>query len=129
MKTLFVGNLPWSIDDAQLSEIFSQYGEVASARVLKDGHKSRGLGFVDFADDGAAEAAIQAANGLEVGEEGAKRALVVELARPKEEGSRHGGSRHGDGQRRGGYRGGYNNRDGGSRGGYNGGYSGNTRSF
>lgn len=82
MKTLFVGNLPWSVDDAQLAQLFSQYGEVASARVLKDRQsgRSRGSGFVDIGDE-YADQAITEMNGKEVD----GRPLVVEIARPKEE--------------------------------------------
>lgn len=58
-KTLFVGNLPWSVTDEELTEKFSQYSEVISARVITDRNtgKSRGFGFVEV-PAGAAEAVI-----------------------------------------------------------------------
>lgn len=80
---LFVGSLPWSTTDAQLQELFAQYGEVTSARVVTDREtgRSRGFGFVEFADEAAAAAAIEGADGMMV--EG--RAIAVSLARPKAE--------------------------------------------
>src|SRR5690606_40308587 len=47
---LFVGNLPWSVGDAELSQIFASHGEVQSARVIsdRDSGRSRGFGFVEM---------------------------------------------------------------------------------
>ncbi len=80
---LFVGSLPWSVDDAQLSEIFSAHGNVVSARVITDRetNRSRGFGFVEYADEATAQAAIDALDGSMV--EG--RAISVSFARPKAE--------------------------------------------
>jgi len=80
---LFVGSLPWAIDDAALGELFAQYGEGTSARVVTDREtgKSRGFGFVEFADEAQAQAALEAMDGAEV--EG--RAIAVSFARPREE--------------------------------------------
>ena len=79
---LFVGSLPWSVDDAQLGEIFAPYGEVVSARVVtdRDSGRSRGFGFVEFASGDAAQAAIEALDGSMI--EG--RAINVSVAKPKE---------------------------------------------
>lgn len=81
-KKLFVGNLPYSTDDAALQAMFEEFGEVTSANVITDRetNRSKGFGFVEFADDAAADAAIEAMSGKDV--EG--RALTVNEARPRE---------------------------------------------
>ena len=63
-KKIYVGNLPWSADDASMRELFSRHGEVVSARVItdRDTGRSRGFGFVEMAA-GDADAAIKALNG------------------------------------------------------------------
>jgi RNA recognition motif-containing protein len=78
---LFVGSLPWGVDDAQLGELFAPYGEVVSARVVtdRDSGRSRGFGFVEFASADSAQAAIEALDGSMV--EG--RAINVSVAKPK----------------------------------------------
>jgi RNA recognition motif-containing protein len=80
---LFVGSLPWAVDDAQLSELFSKYGNVVSARVITDREtgRSRGFGFVEYADEATAQAAMEATDGTMI--EG--RAISVSFARPKAE--------------------------------------------
>lgn len=82
-KKLFVGNLPYTMNDDQLRELFEAYGEVASASVIIDRatSRSKGFGFVEFADDAAADAAIAKTDGSEF--EG--RRLTVSEARPKTE--------------------------------------------
>jgi RNA recognition motif-containing protein len=64
---LFVGNLPWSVGDAQLEELFSKHGQVQSARVItdRDTGRSRGFGFVEMEVDDVA-AVISATNGQEI---------------------------------------------------------------
>jgi RNA recognition motif-containing protein len=64
---LFVGNLPWSVGDAELEEIFSPHGQVASARVItdRDTGRSRGFGFVEMEADDVA-AVISSTNGREI---------------------------------------------------------------
>jgi RNA recognition motif-containing protein len=64
---LFVGNLAWSIDDQTLEQVFSQHGDVQSARVIndRDTGRSRGFGFVEMDVDDVA-AVIRATDGLEV---------------------------------------------------------------
>lgn len=68
MKKLFVGSLAWATTDDSLKEFFSQFGEVTSATVVTDreSHRSRGFGFVEFADDAAGDKAIAEANGKEL---------------------------------------------------------------
>ena len=55
---LFVGNLPWSVADQDLEELFAQFGGVDSAKVItdRDTGRSRGFGFVEMGDDSAREA-------------------------------------------------------------------------
>lgn len=76
---LYVGNLPWSIGNQELEDLFSSYGTVTSANVItdRDTKRSRGFGFVEL-DSGGTEA-IEAMNESEV--EGRK--VIVNEARPK----------------------------------------------
>lgn len=71
------------MDDNKLRELFSQYGEVLKAEVVKDREtgRSRGFGFVEMADDKAADEAIKALNGSDMD----GRKIVVNEARPREE--------------------------------------------
>lgn len=80
---LFVGNLPYSMDDNQLGQTFAGAGNVVSAKVITDKYsgRSRGFGFVEMGSDDEAKKAIEMFNGKDVG----GRALVVNEARPKEE--------------------------------------------
>lgn len=77
---LFVGNLPWSVTDEQLKELFSPAGTVVSAMVIKNKFtgRSKGFGFVEMEGEEAAQAAIAKFNGYEM--EGRK--LIVNEARP-----------------------------------------------
>lgn len=80
---MFVGSLPWSVDDAGLAQIFSQAGTVVSAQVVKDRDtgRSRGFGFVEMSTEEEAQAAVSNLNGTDV--EGRK--IVVNIARPRED--------------------------------------------
>lgn len=80
---LFVGSLPWATDDAELLNLFSQFGEVTSARVMTDKFtgRSRGFGFVEFASEADAAKAVAALDGSTLG----GRQIVVNVARPREE--------------------------------------------
>lgn len=82
MKKLYVGNLPYSVDDGKLAELFAEFGEVTSASVIsdRDSGRSKGFGFVEM-DDSAADAAMAAMDGKEID----GRALKVNEARPREE--------------------------------------------
>ncbi|MFA6981549.1 MAG: RNA-binding protein [Patescibacteria group bacterium] len=79
---LYVGNLPYSVTDSQLGEMFAEHGTVQSASVIMDRQsgRSKGFGFVEMGTPEEAQAAAEAMNGQEM--EG--RALVVNEARPKE---------------------------------------------
>ena len=81
-KNLFVGSLPWSVNDEQLAQIFGEAGTVESARVIteRDTGRSKGFGFVEMATEEEAKKAIDTLNGKEI--EG--RAITVNEARPKE---------------------------------------------
>jgi RNA recognition motif-containing protein len=81
-KKLYVGNLSYNVDNAQLEELFSKYGEVRSAEVIQDRDtgRSKGFGFVEMADDNAAREATEGLNGTD--HDG--RSLTVNEARPKE---------------------------------------------
>lgn len=109
---LYVGNLPYSITDAKLEELFSQFGNVRSAQVVKDRDtgRSKGFGFVEMEDSNDANSAINALN--EKDHEG--RPLTVNEARPREDrgggGGYRGGNRGGSGGGGGGGRGGYDRR-------------------
>ena len=100
---LYVGNLPFGIDNVKLQELFAAAGTVTSAQVISDRYsgRSRGFGFVEMANDEEAAKAIETFNGKEM--EG--RTLVVNEARPREERS-DGPDRRGGGFSR--DRGGYN---------------------
>ena len=93
---IYVGNLPYSIDRDELSEIFSAYGEVSAARIVNDREsgRSKGFGFVEMPNADEANKAIDALNGQEIG----GRKAVINEARPREErprtfGENRGGSR------------------------------------
>jgi RNA recognition motif-containing protein len=109
---LYVGNLSFNVSNEDLQEYFSQAGTVESAKVIEDRDtgRSRGFGFVEMSSSEEAMAAIEQFNGQDLD----GRSLVVNEARPREEGG--GGSRGGGG--RGGYGGGGGNRGGGDGGGY-----------
>lgn len=119
---IYVANIAYSVKDQDLRELFEAYGEVTSAKIIMDKatNRSRGFGFVEMAEDGAARQAIEGTNGKNF----QGRDLVVNEARPRPEGDRGGfggggGYRSGGGGDRGGYRGGGDR--GGDRGGYRGG--------
>ena len=83
MKKLFVRSLSWNVTDQMLGDFFSQYGEVISANVITDRYsgRSKGFGFVEFANEADAEKAKQEANGKEID----GRAIAVSDARPQED--------------------------------------------
>ena len=120
---IYVGNLSWSMTDGDLEGLFTPYGAVTSAKILKDkmSGRSKGFGFVEMADDESAKAAIAALNETEI----QGRKIIVNESQPRPEGSgfkKSGGGYGGGGNRGGGGRGGYG---GGNRGG--GGYGGGNR--
>lgn len=89
MTKLFVGGLPYAYNDQKLNELFAQFGQVASASVITDKftNQSKGFGFVEMADDSAAQEAIKQLDGSDLD----GRKLGVSVARPREERPRTGG--------------------------------------
>ena len=118
---IYVGNLSWSMTDDDLSNLFTQYGSVTSAKILKDkmNGRSKGFGFVEMEDEEAAKTAIANLNETEV----QGRKLIVNESQPRQEGDRPKRSFGGGGG--GGYKksggGGYGGGGGRSGGGYGGG--------
>jgi len=111
---IFAGSLPYSLEESVLKDLFEEYGEVSSVRIITDKFtgRSKGFGFVDMPNDDQAKAAIEALNGKEIN----GRAIVVNVSEERKDGERRGG---------GGFRGG-NNRSGGggfNRGGSGGGFN------
>ena len=91
---LFVAGLPFDMDDQQLQDIFTEYGSVNSAKIINDREtgKSRGFGFVEFADSAAAQAAIKALDGTSL----AGRSMTVKVAEDKPRSGGGGGDRGGN---------------------------------
>ena len=117
---IFVGSLPWSIEEADLRESFEAYGTVDSVKIITDKFtgRSKGFGFIEMPNDEEGQKAIDELNGASVD----GRAIVVNKSEPKPEGERK--SFNSSRPSGGGYGGGGNSRGGGSndRGGNRGGY-------
>mgnify|MGYP001568544796 CR=1 FL=1 len=107
-KKLYIGNLPYSVTETALRELFAQAGEVSSVSIItdRDTGQPRGFAFVEMASDAAAAQAISQINGKSLGE----RSITVAEARPQRERSSFGGGNFGGG--RGGYGGGSGGRGG-----------------
>ncbi len=119
-KKLYVGNLPYSVTEDQLREMFSELGELSEVAVVTDRYtgQSKGFGFVEMVSDEAAQAAITKFDGQDMN----GRAMVVNEAKPREDrggggGRSYGGGGGGGGRGGGGYGGGGGGRGGGGRGG------------
>ncbi len=80
---IYVGNLPYTADNEQLTQLFSVFGEVVEASVVMDREsgRSKGFGFVQMSADGAARAAIASLDGTMLG----NRMLRVSEAQPRPE--------------------------------------------
>ncbi len=87
---IFISNLTEAITDGDLKDLFGEYGEVSSAKVIKDRetHKSRGFGFVEMPDEAAAKKAILELDSAEYD----GKIIRINEARPKE-GKAGGGSK------------------------------------
>jgi cold-inducible RNA-binding protein len=99
-KKLYIGNLPYTITEAELRELFERHGTVASVSVITDREtgRARGFAFVEFEDPNGAQAALQALDGTQVG----GRTLRVNEANERTGGGGGGGGRGGGGGGRGG---------------------------
>ena len=78
---IYVSNLNYKVDEGDLREIFEEYGEVTSVKIItdKDSGRSKGFGFVEMKENSEGKKAIDALNGAEV--EGRK--IIVNEARPR----------------------------------------------
>lgn len=114
-KKLYVGNLPYSVDDQVLHSEFEKFGQVESARVITDREtgRSKGFGFVEMSSEDEANSAIEQLNGQPM----AGRNVTVSIAKPQapREGGGRGGFGGGRGPRSGGGGGGGGNRGFGGR--------------
>lgn len=90
---LYVGNLSFNVDSNQLSEVFSEFGTVASSNVImdRDTGRSKGFAFVEMSTENEAQDAIQKLNGQDLG----GRMMNISEARPQEP-RRNGGGRGGE---------------------------------
>jgi RNA recognition motif-containing protein len=80
---IYVGNLPYSINDSDLRDAVAAYGDVSSVNIITDRMtgQSKGFGFVEMPDNSAADAAIKGLNGSDMG----GRNLTVNQAKPRAE--------------------------------------------
>lgn len=94
---IYISGLSYGTTDADLNELFSEYGDVSSAKVIfdRDTQRSRGFAFVEMGDDAAGQKAIDELNGAEYD----SKTISVNVARPREDRPSNGGNR----DRRGGY--------------------------
>lgn len=81
MTNIYVGNLTFGTDNAELESLFAQYGQVTDAQVIKDRDtgRSRGFGFVEMGSTDDAQKAISELNGKDLN----GRQLTVNLAKPR----------------------------------------------
>lgn len=120
---IYVGNLSWTMTDEDLNNMFSPFGEVTSAKILKDkmNGRSKGFGFVEMPNADEAQTAISNLNDTEV----QGRKIIVNESQPRPEGGGGGGykKRSFGGGGGGGYKksGGYGGGGGRGGGGYGGG--------
>ena len=80
---IYAGNLNYNLSEEELEKVFVEYGEVTSVKIIRDKYtdQSKGFGFIEMADDAAAQKAIDELNGTEV----KGRELRVNQARPPRE--------------------------------------------
>lgn len=97
---IYVSNIPYQTTEEEMREAFAAFGNVSSARIIKDKMtgKSRGFGFVEMGNDDEARSALEGMNGAEL----SGRKINAREARPREEGP--GGGNGGNGGQGGGYR-------------------------
>jgi RNA recognition motif-containing protein len=104
---IYISGLSYNVNDADLNELFAEYGEISSSKVItdRDTGRSRGFGFVEMPSEEDGQKAIDELNGIEYD----GKVISVTVARPRADRSSFGG---GGGRRdnRGGYGGGYGRR-------------------
>ena len=102
---IFVGSLPFQLEEADLKELFEAYGEVSTVKIIidRESGRSKGFGFVEMPDDEAAQLAITGLNGSDV----RGRSIAVSQAEDKKPRDSRGGGGGGYGGNRGGGGGGY----------------------
>lgn len=124
---IFVGSLPFSLEESELRGVFEDFGEVTSVKIITDKFtgRSKGFGFIEMPDDEQAKKAIEELNGAEL----AGRSIVVNKSEERKDDRRSfgGGNSGGGGYNKGGYGGGnsgggYNKGGYGNKGGGSGGY-------
>ena len=78
---IYVGNIPWSTSEEELETHFAQFGNVNAVRIITEGHsgRSKGFGFVEMESKEAGQAAIEALDGVDFGEE------ISESTKPNQE--------------------------------------------
>jgi RNA recognition motif-containing protein len=88
---IYVGNLPYSVTDADLRETFGQFGDVSTVQLISDKYtgESKGFGFVEMDNNSQADAAIKGLNGSAM----KGRNITVNQAKPRSERPSHGGGR------------------------------------
>lgn len=98
---IYISNLSYGVNDADLNELFSEYGTISSAKVIMDREsgRSRGFGFVEMSNEEEGQKAISELNEAEYD----GKIINVNVARPRTERSNNGGGYNSN-------RGGYNNR-------------------
>jgi len=86
---LYVGNLPYSLSESDLAELFAPFGEVLSAKIITDRYsgQSKGFGFVEMSSRSEGEESIAALNGKELN----RRQIKVNEAKPRSDNRRRGG--------------------------------------
>jgi RNA recognition motif-containing protein len=97
MRKMYVGNIPYNATEEDLRELFSEYGEIESLKIMKDNftERSKGFGFIEMVNEEDAKKAIATLNGKDF----KGKLLTVAEARPQQ-------NRRGSDDRRGGYGGG-----------------------
>ncbi|HKL38425.1 MAG TPA: hypothetical protein VJ876_05970 [Bacteroidales bacterium] len=80
---IYVGNLDYGLQESELEQLFQEFGEVASVKIITDKYtgKAKGFGFIEMPDEGEATTAIEELNGKDVN----GRQMKVNKARPRKE--------------------------------------------
>ena len=97
-KNIYVGNLSYGLSEQELTDVFSEFGDVASAKIIVDREtgRSKGYGFVEMGNEDQAQSAVTAMDGRDIDGRSAK----VSIAKPRQERPHSGGRNfsHGGGR-------------------------------